>query len=99
MEGAAEGAAGSAAAGSAGGAAGGEAEEEGKVGGGGGQGQGSVSVSMYAALTLPLIPPCTHANRSALPLCLGNHARAGESNNAKAYVLAIILEWEHSHII
>ena len=25
---------------------------------------------------------------------MANHARAGESNNAKAYVLAIILEWE-----
>ena len=54
---------------------------------------------LATALILPLIPPCAHANRSALPLCLGNHARAGESNNAKAYVLAIILEWEHSHII
>ena len=27
-------------------------------------------------------------------LCLGNHSRVGESNNGKAYVLAIILEWE-----
>ena len=27
-------------------------------------------------------------------LCLGNHSRVGESNNGKAYVLAIILERE-----
>ena len=32
-------------------------------------------------------------------LCLGNHSRVGESNNGKAYVLAIILERENQTML